>query len=237
MMACKKNDPITELGDTNNEFVSELRVTYNNTALIIGDTLVISASTWQKDDKFKKVDIYETLVESFGIDMTLTKGSAVVTKTTDESTLTVVDTLSINNVLKEVLATDMDQYWVTVTNNYVINQNYIVKVKPGKYANDITLIDKLPAESFDVLKSILAYSISKSDYLLLFPAAPVTDFTGEKLSSAGMINLRMNLTKAKLVPIVKTIKKIANYTLTIDVASITPTNAATLTTKNFNIKL
>lgn len=240
MISCKKNDPIAELGDTNNEFASQLRVTYNNTKPAIGDTLIVSASSWQRDDKFQKVAIYETLVESFGIDMTLTNGTRVLTTTADESTIMVVDTISNKNVLLEVQAADLDKYWVTSSNNYVVNYSYMVKVKDGKYANDITLIDKISEANFGSLKSILSYSISKSDYLLLFASAPATDFSTSGayvLSTAGMTNLKQNLTRAKLKTIVKAIKKIASYNLTIDVASVTPTNTTTAATRTFDIKL
>ena len=240
IMSCKKNDPIADLGTTNNEFASQLRVTYNNTAPVIGDTLVISASTWQRDDRFQKVDIFETVVEAFGIDMTLTNGTSVLTKTADESTLTVVDSILKKNVLLQVNAVDMDKHWVTASNNYIINYSYILKLKNGRYANNTTLIEALTDEEFDVLKGILSYSIIKSDYQLLFPAAPATHFRTSGtpvLSETGISNLRANLTRSMLKNIVKTIKKVGSYNLTVDVAAVTPTNATTSSTRTFNIKL
>lgn len=240
IMSCKKNDPISELGNTNNEFVSQLRVTYNNTSLLFGDTLVISASTWQRDDKFQKVDIYETVVETFGVNMVLKGGTTVITKTADESTLSVVDSILKKSLMLEVKAADMDKYWVTVSNNYVINHRYLVKLKPGRYTNDVTLIQNLSDGDFDVLKGILAYGITRNDYLTFFPTAPASDFKTSGtpvLSAAGIANLRQNLTRAMLVNNVLTIKKVGNYGLTVDVEAITPTNAITPSTRTFNIPL
>lgn len=235
--SCKKNDPIAELGDTNNEFATQLRVSFNNTSVLFGDTLVISASTWQRDDKFQKVDLYETVVETFGINMTLKNGTAIVTKTADESTLSIVDSILKKSVMLEVKAVDMDKYWVTASNNYVIRHPYLVKSKPGRYANDVTLIQNLSDGDFDILKGILAYTISKADYLLLFPGAPNTHFaTGSyALSAVGIANLRQNLTRPTLINNVLTIKKIGNYNIVIDVEAITQTNVITSSTRPFNI--
>lgn len=240
IISCKKNDPISDLGGTNNEFASSLRVTYNNTKPVIGDTLIVSASAWQRDDKFQKVNIYETVVEAFGIKMTLKNGSSVLTKTADESTLTVLDSIAKKNVILEVKAADMDKYWVTATNNYVIPYSYIIKVKDGKYPNDPGMIEKLSDADFNVLKGILAYAINKNDYLLLFPGSPADHFatTGAYvLSQTGMNNLKQNLTKAGLKAAVQSIQKVGNYSLTIDVDAITPTNATTSTTRTFDIAL
>lgn len=240
IMSCKKNDPIAELGETNNEFATQLRVTYNNTKVAFGDTLVVSASTWQRDDKFQKVDLYETVVETFGINMTLRNGTSVLTKTADESTLSVVDSILKKSIMLEVKAADMDKYWVTVSNNYVIRHDYLVKQKTGKYANDATLIQSLSDGDFDVLKGILAYVITKSDYVLLFPAAAADHFATSgtyALSAKGMANLRQNLTKNGLAGIVQTIKKVGNYSIVVDVEAITLTNTITPSTKTFDIAL
>ncbi len=240
MISCKKNDPIDELGDTNGQFATQLRVSYNNTKVAFGDTLVVSASTWQRDDKFQKVDLYETVVETFGINMTLKNGTSVVTKNADESTLSVVDSILKKSIMLEVKAEDMDRYWVTVSNNYVIRHEYLVKQKTGKYANDVTLIQGLSDADFDVLKGILAYSITKNDYLALFPGAAADHFTTGGtyvLSAKGMANLRQNLTKAGLVGIVQTIKKVGNYSIVVDVEAITQTNTITPSTRTFDIAL
>lgn len=240
IISCKKNDPITELGTTNGQFAGQLTVTFNSTRPAIGDTLTVTASTWQRDDKFQKVDIYETIVETFGIDMTLKNGTNILTKTADEATLTIVDSILKKNVVMEVLAADLDKYWVTRTNNYVITKNYVVEMKTGKYANGATLIEGLSEGEFDVIKGLLSYVINKSDYLLLFPGAPASHFTTAGtyvLSATGMAYLKANLTKSTLISNIATIKKVGNYSLTVDVAAITPTNTTTVRTRTFDIAL
>lgn len=240
MISCEKNDPIAELGETNNEFVTQLRVTYNNTKVAFGDTLVISASTWQRDDKFLKVDLYETVVETFGINLTLKNGTIVVTKTADESTLSVVDSILKKSVMLEVNSVDMDKHWVTASNNYVIRHDYLVKQKTGKYANDVSLIQSLSDKDFDVLKGVLAYTINRPDYLSFFPGSPASHFATSgnyTLSAAGIANLKQNLTKAVLIADVLAIKKIGNYSITVDVEAITQTNTITPSTRTFDIAL
>ena len=240
LASCKKNDPITELGSTNNEFASQLRVTYNNTRPVFGDTLIVSASTWQRDDKFQKVAFYETLVENVGIQLTLKNGTSIITKTNDEATLVLVDSIAKKQVALEVKATDLDKYWVTSTNNYVINHPYKVERKTGKYPNDATLINGMSDNEFNTLKGLLAYTMTRNDYLALFPTAPTTHFTTGGtyvLSATGMKNLRDNCTRAMLVAIVNTIKKVGNYSITIDVNAVTPTNTITAATRTFDITL
>lgn len=240
LLSCKKNDPITELGSTNNEFASQLRVTYNKTTPVFGDTLIVTASTWQRDDKFKHVAIYETIVESFGIQLVLKNGTSIVTKTADESTLTLVDSIAKKVVALQVNAGDLDKYWVTSSSNYVINHQYKVEPKIGKYLADASLITAMSDNEFAILKGLLAYTITRNDYLSLFPSAPTTHFTTGGtyvLSAAGMKNLRDNCTKALLTADVSTVKKIGNYSITIDVDAVTPTNTITAATRTFNITL
>ena len=240
LVSCKKNDPITELGSSNNEFASQLRVTYNNTRPVFGDTLIVSASTWQRDDKIQKLVIYETVVESIGIQLVLKNGTTVTTKTADESTLTLVDSIAKKSAVLEVLSSELDKYWVTSTNNYVVNHQYKVLPKTGKYANDATLITSLADAEFNILKGLLAYSITRNDYLALFPGAPTTHFTTGGtyvLTAAGMTNLRTNCTREMLAADVNTIKKVGNYSITIDVNAVTPTNTITAATRTFDITL
>lgn len=238
--SCEKNDPITELGTTNGEFAATLRVSYNNTRPAIDDTLIVTASVSQRDDRFDKVVFSETVFETFGIDLQLLKGTAIKTKEETFSTLLVTDTIKTKTAWKEVKRTELDDYWVTVSNNYVIRADYKVQQATGIYPNDATLIGKLPDNEFAILKGILAYSITKDDYLSLFPGSPATHFTTSgtyALTALGMENLRANLTKAALLPIVKSTVKIGLYSVKIDVDAITPTGATTSTTRTFDNNL
>ena len=236
IFSCKKNDPLTELGTTNGEFSAQLSVSYNNTRPAIGDTIYITASTWQRDDKFDKIVFYETIYESFGIELQLEKGTSI--KTKDEvlnnntySTLILNDTIQNRTAWHTVLDKDLDRYWVTFTNNYVIRIPYEVKRLDGKYPSDKTLITSLSQTDFAVIKSLLAYNISREDYLLLFPTAPTSHFTNGGtyvLSATGMSNLRENLTASKLLEITKSVIKKGSYNVTTNVESITPTGAVTV---------
>lgn len=238
--SCKKNDPITELGTTNGEFAATLRVSYNNTRPALDDTLIVTASVSQRNDRFDKVTFSETVFETFGIDLQLLKGTAIKTKEETFSTLLITDTIKNKVAWKEVKRTELDDYWVTVSNNYVIRANYEVKKAAGIYPNDATLIGKLPDNEFAILKGILAYSITKDDYLSLFPGAPAAHFTTSgtyALTTVGMENLKTNLTRAALLPIVKSTVKIGLYSVKIDVDAITPTGATTSTTRTFDNNL
>lgn len=239
LVSCKKNDPISELGTTNNEFASQLRVSYNKTTLLFGDTLVVTASTWQKDDKFQKVSLQETVVEKVGLQLTLTNGTSLTTKTADEATLTLIDSIAKKSVLLEVPAAELDKYWVTAGNNYVIRKEYKVEPKPGKYTDDASIIDLLTDGEFDVLKALLGYSITRNDYLALFPGAPATEVTTSSpaLTALGRARLQANCTRAMLKAIVSNVKKVGTYSIIIDVSAITPTNTVTAATRTFDINL
>lgn len=236
--SCEKNDPILELGTTNGEFSAQLSVSYNNTRPAIGDTVYVTASTWQRDDKFDKIVFYETIFESFGIELKLEKGTGIVTKdqvvnNNTFSTLILTDTVKSKAVWNTVEEDKLDDYWVTASNNYVIRIPYVVERTDGKYPSDKSLLRNLSDTDFAVLKSILAYNITKEDYLLLFPDAPVAHFTNGGtyvLSSVGMTYLRENLTAEKLIAITTSVVKKGTYNVTIDVDAITPTGAKTSST-------
>ncbi|GGH08702.1 hypothetical protein FAZ19_02505 [Sphingobacterium alkalisoli] len=242
VVGCEKNDPITELGTTNGEFTAQLRVSYDNTRPLIGDTVIVTASTWQRDDKFDKVEFYETLYETFGVKMELENGTSINTKevtvgSTTFPTLLLTDTVKSRTIWKTVAADVLDQFWVTNSNNYVIAAEYEMEKLDGKYPNDGTLIAALSAPEFDVLKSVLAYGITRADYLLLFPDAPSTDFTNGgtyALTQAGINNLKQNLTKDQLSLIIKSLNKTGSYSVTIEVAAITPTGATTSSSRTFD---
>lgn len=238
LSSCEKNDPISELGTTNGEFLAQLSVSYNNTRPAIGDTVYVTASTWQRDDKFDKVVFYETVFESFGIELKLEKGTGINTK--DEvlnnntySTLILSDTIKSKAIWNTVLSANLDNYWVTSSNNYVIRLPYVIERGDREYPSDKSLLNKLSDTDFAVLKSLLAYNITKEDYLLIFPEAPSTHFTNGGtyvLTSIGMSYLRENLTVSKLLDITTSVIKNGTYSVTIYVDAITPTGAITSST-------
>lgn len=242
IVACEKNDPITELGVTNGQYAAQLRVTYNNTRPAIGDTLIITASTWQRDDKYSKVVFYETIFETFGLKFSLENGTVINTKEVEVNditfpTLLITDTVKNKSVLRTIDASEMDSHWVTVSNSYAIREEYIFKKIDGDYPNNSELVDKLTAVEFDIVKSVLAYSITRDDYLALFPDAPSSHFTTGGtyvLTQEGINNLKANLSKAMLLPLISQLEKTGSYSVRIDVDAITPTGATTSTTRTFD---
>ncbi|MCA5005717.1 hypothetical protein [Sphingobacterium bovistauri] len=236
VVGCDKNDPITELGSTNGEFSAQLSVSYNNTRPAIGDSLIVTASTWQRDDKFDKIVFYETIYESFGVEIKLKHGTSINTKDIEQdnnkySTLIMSDTIKSRGEWGKVLAQDLDKYWVTVTNNYVIRLPYTIQRLDGKYPSDNSLITKMTTSEFAILKSLLAYNITKEDYLALFPGSPSSHFTtAGSLTNVGMDNLRSQLTSQKLLEITNAVVKKGAYTVALVVDVITPTGAVTSST-------
>ncbi|TDQ75368.1 hypothetical protein [Sphingobacterium yanglingense] len=235
LSSCEKNDPITDLGDTNGEFSANISVSYSNTKPLIGDSTIVTVQTWQRDDKFDKVEFYQTIFESFGLELRLNKGTSIDTKdqqinNNPYSTLILSDTIKSKEVWNTILAKDLDQYWVTSSNNYVIRAQYKVERIDGKYPSNANLISALSDVDFGVLKSLLAYGITKDDYLTLFPSAPADHFTTGGtyvLTTKGMDNLRDNLTREQLKSIVKSLNKKGTYNVTIDASVKTPTGAVT----------
>lgn len=234
--ACEKNDPITELGETNGEFAAELRTNFNNSAPSIGDSVTITASMWQRDDKFKEVRFLETVVEAFGLDLTLKKGTKVLTSEDDISTLVVTDTVLNRYEYKKVIADTLDRFYVTASHNYVIPQKYYFLKKTGAFPDDASLISYLEEDDFEILKGVLAYKVTAEDYIDMFPSAPSTHYTASGLTLAGREYFRQNLTKEQLVSQVEAIAKVGTYDITLDIEVVTPTGTVTSANRVYNIK-
>lgn len=242
-ISCKKNDPISELGDSNGEFFAKLTVSYNTNKPAFGDTVVVTASTWQRDDKIAKVEMIETVVEVFGLNFVLNKGTAINTYDIDNkvSLLVITDSISKGNPWFEIVNNNnqLNQYFVTLSNNYVIRAFYPFVQQEGNYANDVNVIDDLSDGEFDVIKSILAYRISQADYKAIFPTAPASDLSSGTyaLSSGGMDNLRANLTKSLLIQNMASCEKSGTYTAQLVTNVITPSGALTSTNNSFQVML
>lgn len=242
-IACEKNDPITELGDSNGQFSAMLTVSYSNNRPAINDTVTVTASTWQRDDKIAKIEMTETLVENFGLNFTLSKGTNIVTFDSEKSLslLQLTDTIAnnkpwfvINNDAKQ-----LDDYFVTTTNNYVIRAKYPFVITDGKYVNDATIINALSDDEFNVIKSILAYQISQADYKVLFPTAGNDHLSSGTyaLSTIGINNLKSNLTKTLLIENITSLKKVGTYSAQIYTNVITPTGAVKSSNNTFQATL
>ncbi|WP_164123206.1 MULTISPECIES: hypothetical protein [Sphingobacterium] len=243
VISCDKNDPITELGDSNGQFLASLSVSYSNSKPALGDTVLVTASTWQRDDKISKVEMTETVVENFGLNFTLTKGTNISTFDAEKkiSLLKLTDTISksepwfvVNNQNKE-----LDQYFITLTNNYVIRARYPFKHKDGKYKNDVSVFNELTNDEFAVIKSILAYQISQADYKAIFPTSPASHFsTGTyALSNEGMVFLKASLTKELLIQHIASVKKAGTYSSEVFTHVTTPSGAVKSSNTTFQVIL
>lgn len=233
LVGCEKNDPITELGTTNHEYSAQLSVTYNNTRPAIDDTVIVTASTWQRDDRYDRIVFYETLYETFGLNISLEYGSSFRTVEDTYTTLSLTDTIHGRTAWLTVSSNELLDYWVTNTNNYVIRGEYVVNLEEGQYPSNENLINVLPANEWEALLSIIAYGINAADFNAIFPGAPAGLISGTLLNAVGREYLRSNLTRQLLIDAVSNIAKLGTYNVVIEVEAITPTGAITATTRTF----
>lgn len=244
LFSCEKNDPLSELGETNGQYAAALTVSYNTTKPLVGDTVVVTASTWQKDDKIAKLMMTETIVEDFGIDLKLENGTVIKTFDSEakESFLKIADTTVNDRVWFEIDNSNnqLNNYFVTLTNNYVVRARYPFEIKEGKYSNDLNLISQISESDFAVVKSLLAYRITAADYIAIFPDAPSNHFTNGGtyvLTSLGMGYLRENLSKELIIPYLLEVKKVGTYQVGITTSVSTPTGALSSSSTTFEVSL
>lgn len=237
---CKKNDPIADLGDTNGEYVAMLNVSYNINQPSLGDTVIVTASTWQKDDKIASLEMTETVVEKLGIKLKLKHGTDINTLDMEKNvaTLVITDSILVNNPWY-VIKNDNNQlnaFFETITNNYVVRAKYPYERKEGNYPLDNTLVTSLNDADFEVLKSILAYSIIALDYKELYPNAPASHFATNGayvLSQEGINNLKATLTKQMLAGIIEESNTTGVYNVELATSVYTPTGAVRTVSRNF----
>lgn len=199
MLACKKESPIENIGSAtgNNEYRASLRVTLNNRTPAVGDSIVITATTWHALDQINKVDFLRTVVEKYAVNLELNNTS--LNSWLDEKTpvFLIVDSLYKDESWKSISGDGLNRYFETASDAYVVRQVYN-DFKPVDL-KDAALINAMPDEAFKSLKDHLSKNINVLDYKTLFPLAPVTDITGSVLSSGGRNNLNANLTRQLLI--------------------------------------
>ncbi|RRN77795.1 hypothetical protein EIM50_17805 [Pseudoxanthomonas sp. SGD-10] len=96
----------------------------------------------------------------------------------------------------------MNNYFVTSTNNYVVNG--VFKNFGPTDLEDGDLIQVLPNEAFEILKNQLSSKITVADYLVLFPTAPNEHFVMSganktAVSAIGKAYLIANLDRNGLI--------------------------------------
>ncbi|TKC05121.1 hypothetical protein [Pedobacter frigoris] len=198
VLACKKESPIEDIvGSSNDDHRASLRVTLNNRTPALGDSIVITASTWHVSDQIAKVEFIRTAVEKYAVNLELNNTS--LNSWIDDKTpaFLIVDSLHKEEVWRTVDKSDLNRYFETLSDSYVIREAY--KEFKQADAKDAALINAISEEGFKSLKDLLSRSINVLDYKALFPAAPAGDISGASLTAAGKENLNKNLTKQLLI--------------------------------------
>jgi hypothetical protein len=218
LQSCKKESPIEDIGGAtgNNEHMASLRVTLNNRNPALGDSIVVTASTWHIKDQIAKVEFIRTVVEKYAVNMELTNTS--LNSWLDDKTpaFLIADSLYKNEVWKVVTKAELNPYFETLTDSYVIRQSY--KEFKQSDVKDAALINAISNEGFLSLKDHLSRKINVLDYKLLFPTAPAGDISGTTLTAAGKLNLMNNLTRELLISkVLKTATKKGDLILSLKV--------------------
>ena len=208
ILSCEKNSPLEELGASDGKFKAQLAVSLSNKTPALGDEIVVTATTSQKNDNIAKVEFMHTLTERFGVYLSL-DNTVINTWDDTDPILVVRDTIVKDEVWKTVAngsADALDDYYLTRENNFVIPADYSLFVqRNGKYdLAGVSLLQQLPGEAFEILKSQLAKNIKVAEYVKLFPAAPdenyvLTGTTKTGISSIGKTFLRSNLSRQNLI--------------------------------------
>lgn len=199
VLACKKESPIENIGSVtgNDEHRASLRVSLNNRTPAVGDSIVITATTWHVTDQINQVDFIRTVVEKYAVNLELNNTS--LNSWLDEKTpaFLIVDSLYKDEVWQTVDHSSLNRYFETISDAYVIRKVY-KEFKPAE-VKDAALINAMPDEAFRSLKDHLSRNINVLDYKALFPTAPASHITGSVLSAEGKANLNANLTRQLLI--------------------------------------
>jgi hypothetical protein len=200
MLSCKKESPITDLGNpiASNAARASLRVTLNNRTPAIGDSIILTASTWHVKDIIDKVEFSETVVEKYAVNIVL-NNTTLNSFVDDAPIFIIVDSLVKDQVYYSIINqnNELNKFFETISDAYVI-RNVYKKFIP-KDIKDAELINALTDEGFASLKNHLSRNINVQDYRALFPSAPSSDISGSTLTAAGRANLNANLTKQLLI--------------------------------------
>ncbi|WP_304064803.1 hypothetical protein [Pedobacter glucosidilyticus] len=200
LLSCKKESPITDLGNTldNNAHRATLRVTLNNRAPAIGDSIILTASTWHINDIIDKVEFSETIVEKYAVNLVL-NNTTLNSFVDDVPVYLVVDSVATDNIYYTIINenNELNKFYETLSDAYVI-RNVYKKFMPQDI-KDAELINALSDEGFASLKDHLSRNINVLDYRALFPTAPASDISGGSLTAAGRANLNANLTRQLLI--------------------------------------
>lgn len=206
LVACKKEEPIDFLADRTGGFVAELRTGLSNRNPQVTDTVVLTATTWHRDDDIRKVEFTHTLFEEFGLVFELNT-TKFTTNDPDDTRLIVTDTIRSKQAwfTTDTVKGGLNSFYNTEANAYVVFSSFTdFDLESANFPIEgDELIDKLSNVDFRLLTGQLSQVLTVAEYLSFFPAAPDEHFTftganKTGLTEAGRSNLRANLTKSLL---------------------------------------
>ncbi|MCD0487455.1 hypothetical protein LPB86_04395 [Pedobacter sp. MC2016-14] len=242
MFSCKKKSPLEDLGTSTGKFNAQLAVSLSNRTPLVGEAIVVTATTGQRNDKIAKVEFIHTLSERFGVQLSL-DNATINTWSTTNPTMVLRDTIAKEIVWNTVNGGNggLNNYYITTDNNYVVPMPYTLFVQTdGKYKlTGSELLLSLPDESFEIIKSQLTFVIGVADYSKLFPGMPDTHYviaSGVKtgVSALGKTYLRENLTRNILISNgMKEIRKKGMLVATVTVRVTTEAGAQTSVSNSF----
>lgn len=203
--SCKKESPLESLGHSNGAVQASLRVTLNDRNPLPGSDIIITASTWHINDEIETVEFYKTSLEKYTVNLELENTELNNWKSGENPVFLIADSLVNNELWKTVGKSELNSYFQTVADAYVIRQVY-EDFNPVQLEG-VDLINSLTDSDFASLKSSLSNNINPADYRIMFPTAPASDIQGAVLSTAGKLNLVTNLTKTLLIDNMKSAYK------------------------------
>lgn len=211
LSSCEKNEPLTDLESRSGDFIPLVRTGLSNRNPLVGDTVIFTTTTWQKNDEIRVVHALHTLYEDFGL-IFQTPNHEIITNETGNIRLVVTDTMvskapffttsaGVNSNIEED-KTKLDLFFNTVQNAYVVPAQYTrFKAAETNYPLEGDgLLDALKEGDFRTLVSLLAAVVGVTDYTRYFPDAPNAHFTMSGanrtgVSAVGRAYMRENLTK------------------------------------------
>jgi len=203
LAACKKEEPIDFLADKTGGYVAELRTGLSNRSPQVNDTVVLTATTWHRDDDIQKVEFKQTLFEEFGLEFELIT-TKFTTNDPDDTRLVITDTIRSKETwfTTDTVTGGLNRFYNTEANAYVVFASFNDFDLEGANfpLEGDGLLDRLSNPDFRQLVSQLALVITPTEYLAFFPTAPDDHFTFSGavktgLTETGRNNLRTNLTK------------------------------------------
>lgn len=237
ILSCKKESPIKDLGHVgqSDAHKASLRVTLNDRNPSVGSDIIITATTWHISDQIEKVEFYKTAIEKYTVNLELANTELNNWKANENAFFLIADTLSKKEIWKSVSKNELNSYFQTVADAYVIRGIYQDFHPVDLHGAD--LINSLTVESFESLKIALSNQIVAADYKILFPNAAPNHTSGVSVTSEGKKNLVNSLTKSNLIANgLKSATKVGQLVVQLNVKVTAEGNAVSEVNNEFQAK-